>query len=67
MGMSQLSREGQGGGGVEEEGGREGGGERALTSPQVCMTEAMREMRSAACWRTLAALLLSLQRMVPQI
>lgn len=38
-----------------------------LTSLHSCMTEEILEMRSAACWRTLAALLLSLQRMVPHI
>ena len=38
-----------------------------LTSPQVIMTWAILEMRSAACCLTLADLLFNLQRMVPQI
>ena len=38
-----------------------------LTSPQVIMTWAILEMRSAACCLTLADLLFNRQRMVPQI
>jgi len=37
------------------------------TSWQVFMTTAILEMRSAACWRTLADLLFKRHRMVPQI
>lgn len=40
---------------------------RPRTSWQVFMTTAVREMRSAACWRTLADLLLRRHSTVPQI
>mmetsp|Transcript_1821 Transcript_1821/g.4051 ORF Transcript_1821/g.4051 Transcript_1821/m.4051 type:complete len:231 (+) Transcript_1821:615-1307(+) len=40
---------------------------RSCSSPHRFMTAAMRPMRSAACWRTLALLLFSLHFSVPQI